>query len=76
MLPHGLPHTFSVDADGARALMICWPGGSLEGAFHELGTPVAEPVLPPPPPGPPTDDQLQHVVAAFARNDIEFLPPA
>ncbi len=75
MLPHGLPHTFTVDSDGARALMLCWPGGSLEGAFRELGTPVGEPVLPPPPPGPPSPEQLQQVVAAFARNDIDFLPP-
>lgn len=54
--------------------MICWPGGSLEGAFRELGMPVAEPVLPPPPPGPPTDEQIGHVVAAFVRHNIEFLP--
>lgn len=75
LLPHGLPHTFTVDNDGARALMLCWPGGSLEGAFRELGQPLTEPILPPPPPGPPTPEQIQHVVATFASHDIEFLPP-
>lgn len=75
LLPRGVAHTFSVDRDGARALMLCWPGGSLEGAFRELGTPVTELTLPPPPPGPPSPEQIQHVVAAFGRHDIEFLPP-
>ena len=75
LLPHGLPHTFAVDADGARALMLCWPGGDLEGAFRDLGTPVAEPVLPPRPDRPPTPEQLQHVAAVFGRHRIDFLSP-
>ena len=75
LLPRGLPHSFSVDADGARALIMCWPVGGLEAAFAELATPVDEPVLPPLPAGPPTDEQIQQVVATFARHDIEFLPP-
>jgi quercetin dioxygenase-like cupin family protein len=75
MLPRGVAHTFTVDADGARALMVTTPGGRLEAAFRDLGTPALEQALPPAPDGPPPDDQIARIVAAFARHDIEFLPP-
>jgi quercetin dioxygenase-like cupin family protein len=42
----GVPHTFKVESDGARALVIFTPGG-LERMFEEGGVPAAESSEPP-----------------------------
>jgi quercetin dioxygenase-like cupin family protein len=39
--PRGIPHTFSVESEGARALVVFTPGG-LEGMFEEGGVPAGE----------------------------------
>jgi quercetin dioxygenase-like cupin family protein len=39
VLPRGIPHTFGVDSDRARALVVCSPAG-FEGMFAELPAPV------------------------------------
>lgn len=38
-LPRGLPHTFAVDSESVRMLVICTPGG-FEGMFAEIPAPV------------------------------------
>jgi quercetin dioxygenase-like cupin family protein len=42
----GVPHTFKVESEGARALVIFTPGG-LEGMFEEGGVPASESAEPP-----------------------------
>lgn len=70
-MPRGLPHTFTVDADGAKALIICTPAG-LEEAFHAMSEPAGELDLPPMPAGPPP---IARMIAAFGARGVEFLPP-
>lgn len=41
-LPRGVAHSFSIDGDAARALVILTPGG-LEDAFRELSEPTSCP---------------------------------
>lgn len=49
--PGGTPHTFRVESDTARALVLSTPGG-IEEYMRALGEPAAWPWLPPPPDGP------------------------
>jgi mannose-6-phosphate isomerase-like protein (cupin superfamily) len=49
--PAGMPHTFRVDSDVARALTFSTPAG-IEEMFRALGEPARWPWLPPPPDGP------------------------
>ena len=44
--PRGLPHTFMVESEGARALCVWTPGG-LERMFEEGGVPAADSAEPP-----------------------------
>jgi quercetin dioxygenase-like cupin family protein len=45
--PRGVPHSFRVETDGARALLIFTPGG-IEGMFEEGGVPAGDSAQPPP----------------------------
>ena len=44
--PRGVPHTFKVETDGARALILVTPGG-FERMFEEGGIPLSEAAEPP-----------------------------
>lgn len=44
--PRGVPHTFRVESEGARALVVFTPGG-LERMFEEGGVPAEESAEPP-----------------------------
>jgi Cupin domain len=44
--PRGVPHTFRVESEGARALLIFTPGG-LERMFEDGGMPAGESAEPP-----------------------------
>jgi hypothetical protein len=45
--PRGVPHTFKVESEGARALIVFTPGG-IERMFEEGGVPAGESAEPPP----------------------------
>jgi quercetin dioxygenase-like cupin family protein len=63
-LPRGVAHSFSIDGDAARALVILTPGG-LEDAFLELSEPTAQAHgLPPRPDGPPPITRMAEVLGA------------
>ncbi len=49
--PGGTPHTFRVESDTARALVLSTPAG-IEEYMRALGEPAQWPWLPPPPDGP------------------------
>jgi quercetin dioxygenase-like cupin family protein len=55
-LPRGVRHSFEVDADGARCLVMTFPGGHLEGMFEPFATPATAMVLPQPPADAPWDE--------------------
>jgi quercetin dioxygenase-like cupin family protein len=70
-LPRRVAHSFSIDDDAARALVILTPGG-LEDAFRELSEPTAQAHgLPPRPDGPPPIARMAEV---FGAHGIEFGP--
>jgi quercetin dioxygenase-like cupin family protein len=47
--PRGVMHSWTVDADGAKALILTLPGGHLEGMFRPFSEPAATLDLPPTP---------------------------
>jgi quercetin dioxygenase-like cupin family protein len=49
--PAGVPHTFRVESDSARMLVLSTPAG-IEQYMRALGEPAQWPWLPPPPDGP------------------------
>jgi quercetin dioxygenase-like cupin family protein len=57
-LPRGVPHTFEVEADGAKALILCTPGGFMESMFRPFSTPAEALVLPPVPDELPIDEMM------------------
>lgn len=57
--PRGIPHSWSVDADGARALILCTPGGHLEAMFQPFSEPASTLDLPPVPDALPLPAMLE-----------------
>ena len=48
-LPRGVTHSWTVDADGARAFILATPGGHLEAMFRPFSEPASSLDLPPVP---------------------------
>jgi quercetin dioxygenase-like cupin family protein len=72
-LPRGLQHTFTIDADGARALVLLTPAG-VEDAFRAMSEPTVQTAgLPPAPAGPPP---IARMLEVFGAHGITFAPPA
>ena len=56
--PRGVSHTFEVQSDVARALILTTPGGFLEAMFEPFSAPVEDLSLPPFPDEPPVEEML------------------
>ena len=56
-LPRGVAHTFSIDEDGARALVLATPGG-MEATFRAFSAPISSLELPPIPADPPVMEMV------------------
>lgn len=56
--PRGVQHSWTVDADGARAFILTTPGGHLEAMFQPFSEPAAALDLPPVPVDLPFDEML------------------
>ena len=72
-LPHGVPHTFQVLSDEARCVVVTASATGqpvFENMVTELGTVVAEPVMPV-----PSEIDPREVLAALGNNGIEALGP-
>src|SRR5712692_1591827 len=72
-LPRGIPHTFQVASETARALGIVTPGG-FEGYFKAMGEPARELVLPAPPQGAPDIARMTALSAKYGA-DVVGPPP-
>lgn len=68
--PRDIPHTFQVQSDLARFLLVAEPGG-FEKFMREMSQPAL--AMSPPPPSAPPD--LERIVATAARYGIEILGP-
>jgi quercetin dioxygenase-like cupin family protein len=68
--PRGVPHSFRVESEGARALVIFTPGGG-ERMFEEGGVPVGESDEPPQ----QEEYDLEAAVALSKKFGVEFIGP-
>jgi mannose-6-phosphate isomerase-like protein (cupin superfamily) len=69
--PAGVPHTFRVDSEMARVLLLSTPAG-LERMMRDASVPAEAPTLPPPgTPRPPPDE----LAAIFERHETVILGP-
>ena len=67
--PRGIPHRYTVGADGCRMLFILTPGG-FEGLVRELSAPAGQRTLPPTTAAEP---DWEHVAAVAQAHDCELL---
>jgi quercetin dioxygenase-like cupin family protein len=67
--PRGVPHTFTVESESARALVVFTPGG-LERMFEEGGVPAADSPEPPQP-----QDDPEAAAALARRYGFEVVGP-
>lgn len=58
--PRGIPHRYTVGADGCRMLFLLTPGG-LEALVREMSEPAGARELPPPPARPPDLDWVREI---------------
>jgi quercetin dioxygenase-like cupin family protein len=71
-VPMGVPHTFRVDSEGARVLVLSTPAG-LECFIRDGSMPAAAPTLPPPDTPRPSPDELERLFAAHGQ--VNLGPP-
>ena len=71
-LPRGIPHTFAIESDQARMLVIVTPAG-LEGWFKEFSVPAAAMTLPPA--DEPAYSEVQRMFEAAPLYGLEFVLP-
>jgi quercetin dioxygenase-like cupin family protein len=68
-VPMGLPHTFRVDSDTARVLVLSTPAG-LERFVRDAGIPAAAPTLPPAGAPRPSADALAEIFRAHGQMNL------
>jgi quercetin dioxygenase-like cupin family protein len=65
-VPTGVPHTFRVDSDGARMLVLSTPAG-LERLVRDAAVPATAPTLPPPDTPRPSEEELIRIFTAHGQ---------
>jgi quercetin dioxygenase-like cupin family protein len=65
-VPMGVPHTFRVDSDRARMLVLSTPAG-LERLVRDAGVPASAPTLPPPDTPRPSPEELAGIFSAHGQ---------
>lgn len=69
VVPMGVPHTFRVDSDTARVLVLSTPAG-LERMIREGSIPAAEPTLPPSDAARPSPEELEAIFQAHGQVNV------
>ena len=69
VVPMGVAHTFRVDSDGARVLVLSTPAG-IERMIRDASVPASASTLPPPATPRPTPDELERVFAAHGQVNV------
>jgi quercetin dioxygenase-like cupin family protein len=72
LVPMGVPHTFRVDSDGARVLVLSTPAG-LERMVRDGSVPATAATLPPPDTSRPSADELTAIFRAHGQ--VNLGPP-
>src|SRR3954471_6964346 len=68
-VPIGVPHTFRVDTETARVLVLSTPAG-LERMVRECAVPAVRPALPPPDAPRPAPDDLARIFEAHGQVNL------
>jgi len=68
----GVAHTFRVDSDSARVLVLSTPAG-LERMIRDASVPAAAPTLPPSDTPRPTEEQLESIFRTHGQ--VNLGPP-
>ena len=68
-VPMGVPHTFRVDSETARVLVLSTPAG-LERFVREAGFPADAPTLPPPDAPRPSAEELARIFARHGQVNV------
>jgi quercetin dioxygenase-like cupin family protein len=71
-VPMGTPHTFRVESETARVLVLSTPAG-IERFIREASVPASEPTLPPPGTPRPAPEELERIF--HAHGQINLGPP-
>jgi quercetin dioxygenase-like cupin family protein len=71
-VPMGVPHTFRVDSDSARMLVLSTPAG-LERMIRDASVAATAPTLPPPDTARPSQEDLGRIFAAHGQ--VNHGPP-
>jgi quercetin dioxygenase-like cupin family protein len=69
VFPAGVAHTFRVDSDTARVLVLSTPAG-LERLYRDAGVPATALTLPPPDTPRPSTEELQRIFAANGQVNV------
>lgn len=72
VVPMGIPHTFRVESDTARVLVLSTPAG-LEQMVRAASEPAAAPTLPPPNTPRPSQSELDEIFRAHGQ--VNLGPP-
>jgi quercetin dioxygenase-like cupin family protein len=68
-VPMGVPHTFRVDSDTARVLVLSTPAG-IERMIRDAAVPATAPTLPPPDAPRPAPEDLQRIFEAHGQETL------
>src|SRR3954453_9421075 len=69
VVPFAVPHTFRVNSDAARVLVISTPAG-IERFVRDAGFPADAPTLPPADAPRPSPEELQRIFAAHGQVNV------
>jgi quercetin dioxygenase-like cupin family protein len=69
LVPMGVPHTFRVDSEGARVLVLSTPAG-LERMVRDASVPAEAATLPPPDTPRPSLDELGEIFRAHGQANL------
>jgi len=72
VVPMGVPHTFRVDSESARVLVLSTPAG-LERFVRDAGVPATTATLPPDDVARPTPDEMEEIFRAHGQ--VNLGPP-
>ena len=72
VVPMGVPHTFRVESENAKVLVLSTPAG-LERFVRDGSVPATEPTLPPPEAPRPSSEELERIFSAHGQ--VNLGPP-
>jgi quercetin dioxygenase-like cupin family protein len=69
VIPRGVPHTFRVDSETARVLVLSTPAG-LDRLFRDAGVPASTPTLPPDDAPGPSPEEIERIFRLHRHDNV------